>query len=171
MRGLVDWWTFRRGFIEEVSMPAGRFLQHADHLFRHAPILELHLNRSREHLEALSHCHWLLRLRHLDLSNNFIRDQGARLLAQSPFLAELTSLNMSSAALGDGGVQALAASAFLSNLRELYLCDNRIGPAGACALVASPFADQLDVLHLRFNDLDAASAALLKQAFDTRVHW
>ncbi len=171
IRGLVDWWTFRRGFIEEIAAPAARFLRHADQLFQHAPILEVHLSRAREHLEALSHCHWLLRMRHLDLSNNFVRDQGVRILAQSPFLAELRSLNLSSAALGDGGVHALTESLFLKNLRELYLCDNRIGPAGARALASAAIADQLDVLHLRFNDIDAASAALLKATYGPRVHW
>lgn len=171
VRGLVDWWTFRRGFIEEVALPAVRFLQHAEQLFSHAPILEVHLSRAREHLDALSHCHWLLRLRHLDLSNNFVRDQGAKLLAQSPFLAEMHGLNLSSAALGDAAVEALAASPYLKNLRELYLCDNRIGAAGARALAFGPLAERLDVLHVRFNPLDADSAALLKRRFGPRVHW
>lgn len=171
LHGLVDWWTFQRGFIEEVSAPAGRFLQHVGTLFEQAPILEVHLTRAREHLDALSQCHWLLRLRHLDLSNNFVRDQGAALLAQSPFLAELQSLNLSSAALGDAGVQALADSRFLGNLRELYLCDNRIGLTGARALASGPLADQLDVLHLRFNSLDPEAAGLLKDVYGNCVHW
>src|SRR5258708_5051627 len=38
VRGLVEWWTFRRGFIEEIAAPAQRFLQHAEHLFEHAPL-------------------------------------------------------------------------------------------------------------------------------------
>ena len=171
LRGLIDWGTFRRGFIEEIAVAAGRFLHHAEVLFDHAPILVVHLSRSREHVEALAECPWLARLRHLDLSNNFVRDQGVKLLAQSPFLGELHSLNLSSAALGDAGVQALAASPHLTNLRELYLCDNRIGPVGARALAFTPLADQLDLLHLRFNDLDAESVALLRQTFGNRVHW
>ena len=171
LRGLVDWGTFRRGFIEEIAVGAGRFVQHAERLFDNAPILVVHLNRSREYVEALAECPWLRRLRHLDLSNNFVRDTGAKLLAQSPFLADLHSLNLSSAALGDAGVRALAASPYLTSLRELYLCDNRIGPAGVRALAFTPLADQLDLLHLRFNDIDADSAALLRQTFGNRVHW
>jgi uncharacterized protein (TIGR02996 family) len=171
VRGLVDWWTFRRGFIEEVAAPTSRFLRHAEPLFEHAPILEVHLSRARERLDALTECPWLLRLHHLDLSNNFIRDQGAQLLAESPFLAELSSLNLSSAALGDAGVRALASSPNLKMLRELYLCDNHIGAAGCRALAFTPLADQLDVLHLRFNDIDPESAGLLKLTFGDRVHW
>ena len=171
VRGFVEWWTFRRGFIEEIAVGAGRFLQYADRLFDQAPILVVHLGRSREHVEALAECHWLLRLRHLDLSNNFVRDQGVKLLAQSPFLSELHSLNLSSAAIGDQGVRALARSPYLKNLRELYLCDNRVGPAAVRDLVASPLADQLDLLHLRFNMIDGESAMLLKDTFGDRAHW
>jgi uncharacterized protein (TIGR02996 family) len=171
LRGLVDWFTFRRGFIEEISVSAGRFLQHAQRLFEAAPIQVAHLSRSREYMPALANCPWLARLRHLDLSNNFVRDHGAELLAESPQLAQLHSLNLSSAALGDAGARALAMSPNLMGLRELYLCDNRIGPAGARALAYAPLADRLELLHLRFNELDGASAAILKQAFGNRVHW
>ena len=171
VRGLVEWWTFRRGFIEEIAVGAGRFLQYADRLFDHAPILVVHLSRSREHVEALAECHWLLRLRHLDLSNNFVRDQGVKLLAQSPFLSELHSLNLSSAAVGDAGLRALAYSPYLKNLRELYLCDNRISPAGVRELASTPLADQLDLLHLRFNPVDAEGAHLLKETFGDRARW
>lgn len=171
LRGLVEWWTFRRGFIEEIAIPAGRFVHHAERLFDNAPLLEVHLSRSREHMEALASCRWFMRLRHLDLSNNFVRDQGVQLLAESPFLAELHSLNLSSAALSDAGVQALANSPFLTNLRELYLCDNRIGAAGIRALAHSPLAGQLDLLHLRFNEIDVDSADLLRETFGARVRW
>jgi uncharacterized protein (TIGR02996 family) len=171
LRGLVEWWTFRRGFIEEIATGANRFVQHAELLFERAPLLEVHLSRSREHVETLAQCRWLKRLRHLDLSNNFVRDEGVRHLAQSPFLAELHGLNLSSTALGDAGVRALAASPYLTNLRELYLCDNRIGPAGIRALAFTPLAEQLDLLHLRFNEIDTDSAALLRETFGQRVHW
>ncbi|MCS7045438.1 MAG: TIGR02996 domain-containing protein [Gemmataceae bacterium] len=167
--GLVEWWTFRRGFVEEVSLTAEGFLRHASELFANAPILEIHLRYSREHVEALCQCHWLLRLRHLDLSNNYLRDCGVELLAQSPFLVELESLNLSTACLGDRAVQALAASPFLKHLRELYLCDNDIGAAGVKALMEAPFARQLDMLHLRFNNLDAAAVAQLRRVFGARV--
>lgn len=171
VRGLVDWFTFRRGFIEEIAVGAGRFLQHAQRLFEAAPIQVAHLSRSRELMSTLAECPWLAPLRHLDLSNNFVRDQGAQLLAESPHLTRLQSLNLSSAALGDAGARALAMSPNLMGLRELYLCDNRIGPAGARALAYAPLADRLNLLHLRFNDLDAESAAILKQTFGSRVHW
>lgn len=171
MRGLVEWWTFRRGFVEEIAIAAPRFLQYADRLFDHAPILVVHLSRGREHVEALAECHWLSRLRHLDLSNNFVRDQGVKLLAQAPFLSELHSLNLSSAAVGDHGLQALACSPHLKNLRELYLCDNRISSAGVRALADAPLADRLDVLHLRFNPIDLDGVMLLKETFGGRAHW
>lgn len=171
LRGLIDWGTFRRGFIEEIAVGAGRFIHHAEQLFQHAPIQVVHLSRSREYVESLADCSWLARLRHLDLSNNFVRDQGVKLLTQTPFLSDLHSLNLSSAALGDAGVRALTASPYLTHLRELYLSDNRIGSAGARDLALSPLAAQLQLLHLRFNNIDADSATLLRTAFGNRVLW
>lgn len=166
----TEWWTFRRGFVEEVALTADEFLASGDDLFRLAPIQEVHLGRVRDRLEALAASPLLRRVSHLDLSNNPVRDVGARLLAESPNLDRLRGLNLSSSGLGDSGLKALAASTHLSSLRELYLCDNRIGSAGARALAASPLALQLEAVHLRFNTIGPDGADTLRRRFGARVH-
>src|SRR3954451_2032774 len=42
--GLVDFWVFRRGFVEEVGLSAREFLARARDLFRLAPVREVHLD-------------------------------------------------------------------------------------------------------------------------------
>src|SRR5690348_6367266 len=39
----VEWWSFHRGFIEEVSLTTEQLARRADDLFRHAPLEDLHL--------------------------------------------------------------------------------------------------------------------------------
>lgn len=167
---LVDWCTFRRGFVAEAGLSAAALVRHAPLLLEHTCLTEVHLrDAGGAALEELLHSPWLGRLRHLDLSNNPIRDAGARLIAACPHLGGLTSLNLSSAVIGNAGVQALAGTASLARLRELYLCDNRVGATGVRALAESPLAAQLQIIHLRFNDFGPESRRLLEQTFGQRV--
>jgi uncharacterized protein (TIGR02996 family) len=167
---MVDWWTFRRGFVEEVGTSTDRFLANACSLFQRAPIQEVHLCRVREQMEPLAASAYLQKTNYLDLSNNALRDQGVRLLAGSPNLAHVRGLNLSSSGMGDAGLKALAASPHLHELRELYLCDNRIGNSGVRALSRSPLAQQLQLLHLRFNTIGQDGAELLQRRLGERVH-
>lgn len=167
---MVHWWTFRRGFVEEIGTSASNFLTHAAALFQRMPIQEIHLCRVRDQITALAASAYLQRASNLDLSNNVVRDQGVRVLANSPNLARVTVLNLSSSGIGDSGLKALAASAHLMELRELYLGDNRISSSGVRALAQSSLADQLQVLHLRFNTIGADGAALLQRRLGERVH-
>lgn len=167
--GLVDWCVFRRGFIAEAGMSAADFVRHAPALFEHACLQELHVRDAGPALAPFLQSPWLARLRHLDLSNNPIRDAGARLIAGCPHLSGLVSLNLSSAAIGNAGAQALAKTTALSGLRELYLCDNRIGASGVRAVAESPLAARLQILHLRFNDFGLESRRLLEHTFGNRV--
>ncbi|MCI0637625.1 MAG: TIGR02996 domain-containing protein [Gemmataceae bacterium] len=165
----VDWWTFRRGFVDEISTTSANFLAHACTLFQRAPIQEVHLNGPRDDLESLAASAFLQRAAYLDLSNNHVRDQGARLLARSPHMAHVRGLNLSSSGIGDSGLKALATSPHLCALRELYLCDNRITTSGVRALAQSALAEHLQLLHLRFNCIGTDGADLLQRRFGTRV--
>jgi uncharacterized protein (TIGR02996 family) len=167
---MVDWATFRRGFIEEVGMSTEQFLANACALFQRAPIQEAHLGDLRDHMEALASCAYLQRLSYLDLSNNPVRDHGVILLSDCRHLAHLYGLNLSSACIGDGGLKALSVSAHLAELRELYLDDNRISNNGIRAFTRSPLADRLQALHLRFNTIGPDGANLLLRRLGGRVH-
>lgn len=166
---MVAYWVFRRGFVHEIATSAAQFLEHAAQLFQLAPIQEVHLGQARDAIEYLADSKYLERARYLDLSNNSVRDQGARALAQSSRLSEVRGLNLSSSGIGDQGFKALAFSPYLGQLRELYLSDNRISSGGVRALVASPLADRLELLHLRFNFIGQDGAELLQKRFGARV--
>lgn len=149
---LVQWAVFHRGFPSEISTSTDVFLRHGDAMMNLAPIQMVHLSGARDKIADLIACAALRRVSFLDLSNNHLRDQGVRLLAESPNIGNLEGLNLSSVGVGDVGARALAASPHLVGLRELYLCDNRITRAGVRALAESPLVQQLEVLSLRFNE-------------------
>jgi uncharacterized protein (TIGR02996 family) len=167
---MVDWWTFRRGFVEEIGTSTDKFLANACALFERVPIHVVHLCQLNEHMETLAASAYLQQTSYLDLSNNRVRDRGARLLARSPYLAHVRGLNLSSSGIGDAGLKALAVSPGLPELRELYLGDNRISNNGVRVLARSSLAQQLQVLHLRFNTIGADGADLLQRRLGERVH-
>lgn len=167
---LVDWWVFRRGFIDEVCTSTACFVETADTLFRLAPIQEVHLYRVREGLAPLASFELPEKPLYLDLSGDCVRDQGARVLARSPCLDHVRGLNLSSSGIGDAGLRALAHSTHLRELRELYLCDNRISDAGIRALADSPLLNRLQTLYLRFNAIGHDGAELLQRRLGNRVH-
>jgi uncharacterized protein (TIGR02996 family) len=78
-------------------------------------------------------------------------EEGARALADMPYLAQLTTLQVERNSIGDGGAQALAASPLLARLTTLDLSSNEIGPRGAQALASSPHLGQLTALGLGSN--------------------
>lgn len=167
---LVDWCTFRRGFVEEISTPVEQFLENACALFRRAPIQEIHLTNARDRIDRLASSAYLQRATYLDLSNNPVRDRGARWLANSRHLAHLQGLNLGSSGIGDAGLQALGTSPHFDELSELYLGDNRISNNGAREFAKSPLARRLHLLHLRFNTIGTDGADLLYRYLGERVY-
>jgi len=149
---LIDWAVFHRGFPSEISTSCAIFLEHGDLIVSRAPMPMIHLSGVRDRMSRLADCAALRKVSFLDLSNNHLRDQGVKLLANSAHIGNLEGLNLSSVGLGDGGARALAESTQLVGLRELYLCDNRITRAGFRALADTPLVRQLETLSLRFND-------------------
>jgi uncharacterized protein (TIGR02996 family) len=169
MADLVDFWVFRRGFIEEVGLSAESFLEHAETLFNLAPLQEVHLTRINGHLAELTEVPELRLARFLDLSNNSVRDSGARLLARSGQLSQLHGLNLSCTGLGDAGARAIAGTPHLAHLHELYLSANHIGDVGGKALATTPQLRQLAALHLDYNDIGQDGVSALRRRFGERV--
>lgn len=105
-------------------------------------------------------------LQTLDLRENRIGTEAAKLLAESPWLESLKTLNLSFSELGDSGVFALAKSQTLRNLQILILSKNSIGDAGVKELAAMPIFSKLQKLNLRgnaigFEGMEAISKAPL----------
>jgi hypothetical protein len=120
----VSGWSFRRGFVEVISVDAEWFLESAEDLYRMAPIL--HVDFTDAHLVAED-------------------------LFASPYLERLLSIGLLRNDLGDAEVAHLAASPYLGNLQWLKLSDNQVGPAGLEALAASKLLPRLGYVDLAFN--------------------
>ena len=128
---LVDFCTFSRGFVEEVSVEARQYIAHADELFRRAPI------------------------RHLTLSD--VGDQLTTIL-QNPRIAQLVSFYVGNRsrgpAIGDAGLKAIAACPNLGGLKVLEVRKQDIGMAGLEALCASKLLPSLVYVNLWGNRVD-----------------
>lgn len=175
IRRLVRTWNFHRGFIDEVSLFAGRFLSHAGRLFRQAPIQHVRLWREiapradrRLNVPALADSEHLRRLSSLDLSDNRLETRDLRALVVSEHLTNLTALNLAHNRIGDGGIRALAESPLLGQVTHLDLRHNDFGPGGVRALARalvilarSPEGLRLQRLNLRGNNIGTAGWRLL----------
>jgi uncharacterized protein (TIGR02996 family) len=188
--GRVYRWQFRRGFVEQVKMEVGQFLQEAKWLLNFAPIQELRVTSPKlEDLQALLASEHVRRITRLDLNNAHLGDAGMSLLAESPNLAGLTGLSVGGNDIGTDGLLALAASHHLKSLRSLDVRGNElpreafgafaaacrlpleglnwadeIGPAGIRDLSASPLAGRLKALYLLGAGVGPSGLRLLAES-------
>jgi uncharacterized protein (TIGR02996 family) len=170
---LVDhssWWSYRRGFVDEISVTTHALATGAGDLFHEAPLEDLHLEPDGTELAQLPSVPELTRTVFLDLSAHPIGDDGVAQLAQAPFLAHVHGLNLTSCGLQGTGLNALGYSPHAHKLRELYLCDNSIDDAGVRQLLLTPLLERLDVLYLRDNPIGDEAAGLLRRIMGARVH-
>ncbi len=101
-------WRFRRGFVEEVKLPAAHFLRVAPSLYARAPILDVVLTEVKPVAAQLFASPHLARIRSLDLSVSDIGDAEVDLLVHSRHLARLRWLSLYFNRVTDDGVEALA---------------------------------------------------------------
>src|SRR5579885_144501 len=95
LRPLASGWKWRRGFVERVTTDARQFLTHAGTLFRLAPVREVQFRNAARHVALLAASPHLGRLTGLDLSRNWLGDDGLAALLASPHLGRVRSLNLS----------------------------------------------------------------------------
>lgn len=139
---------------------------------KHVECLDLGFNGlDDDGVKVLAEATALPALRELALNDNGqVTSDGARAVAESPFLAGLRSLDLSGNDVNEHGVRSLAASRSLGALEALKLAGNHIGDAGVVALVASPlFARCLkrdSRLDLRKNTIGPAGAIALAGTAD-----
>jgi uncharacterized protein (TIGR02996 family) len=189
--GIARRCSFRRGFVEAVTLPASAFVEHAEALFAAAPIKKVQIHDAPEALERLAGCVHLRRVRHLDLASSNFTDADLGSLLRSPHLGGIEALNLSINGLTDRAAGSLAAAGLtglreldlshnvlrapialsaLSQLQRLDLSHNEIGAGGLSELLNS-LADPAPVLHLTGNALgdDGAAAWLQSPAFAATV--
>jgi uncharacterized protein (TIGR02996 family) len=164
---LVNYWGFRRGFVEEVGMTGRQFVADAETLFRLAPVGHVELSNVMPVLvpPKLIDSPWLGRLRSIGLDQNHIGRKGATALARCPHLGGLTALNLTHGHIGDIGLTALLASPYLTGLKALDLWNNDLTDASANLLVGRP----LEYLSLGCNSLSEEAQQMLRERFGDRV--
>jgi len=86
----------------------------------------------------------------LDLSSNYLDDDGLERLARWSGLARVVELNLSHNEFSPSGLKALADSPHTERLKVLRIADNRrlVTPRGLQGLVDSPLADRLTRLDV-----------------------
>ena len=142
VRSALKGWVFRRGFVEEVTVSAANFLEHAGALLSREPVCRVRFLRAAAHVAALADC---------------------------PLLARPCALEFSYGYLNDAAVQRLADSPHLAGLAELILDHNFIRSEGAAALARAPQLFNLALLDLRGNHIGAAARAALGERFGGAV--
>jgi uncharacterized protein (TIGR02996 family) len=151
----VQRYTFRRGFVEEITVSAAALITQGRDLFRHHPIRTAHVF-SLALLPDTPH------LGHRGFSE-FLR------LA---YLDRLAALHLRDGELGDQRVPALAETAHLTGLRRLDLENNGLTIASIHALAASPHLPRLTTLLLNRNPLDSRGVqALAGSSLAARLTW
>jgi uncharacterized protein (TIGR02996 family) len=161
LKGLINGWRFRRGFIDEVTLPAATFLKRGDELFALAPVRYVRLTGAAKELRKLAGSAHLTRLTALDLINNGIGDPGIKTLLRSPHLGALKLLHLGFNNLTDAGARTLALSWTLPHLDTLNLYSNEIGPRGGNILATLLRLPALTTLVLGSNQVGDEGAGHL----------
>jgi uncharacterized protein (TIGR02996 family) len=171
VRGRVRSWTFRRGFLWEVTMTVQQFRHRGDAVFRSSTVQALRLQNEghsgRIGAAGVAHVAGtpaLARVAWLYLDGNDVTAAGLQSLLSSPYLDRLTGLGLALNGLGPEGAQLLAESPQLACLTWLSLDRNHLGDTGVRALAASPHARNLRELHLNKNQVGDAGLEALATA-------
>ncbi len=94
LRGLVRAWEFRRGFVEQISIEAGTFVNRAAELFALAPVRHVHFLDAAPVMAQLAECPQLAHLNAIQLNSTYINDENVRQLAASPYLRQVAMLHL-----------------------------------------------------------------------------
>jgi uncharacterized protein (TIGR02996 family) len=123
---LVKHAEFIRGFVDRVIIDAQTFLEHADELYRLAPIRQLVVAGVGDLAKALAQEPHLSRITWLSIGEKpTIGDAGLSAIAASPHVRRLRVLEASFQNISMGGLEALCASKQLQALVHANLVGNK----------------------------------------------
>jgi uncharacterized protein (TIGR02996 family) len=150
--GLVDYFRFRRGFVELVRLSAASFLKHGERLFELAPIREVRFDPVKDQMPELAASPLLGRAEGIGFSA-YIMDQlgtDGRLeaLLGSPYLATVRRLEFGMSYLHQRDAERIARCPHLGAVVHLNLSSNFIGPEGLRAVAYSDRLPSLTSLNL-----------------------
>ena len=113
----------------------------------------------------LANMDFLEELSTLELGTNLMGPQGMKYLSRSPYLKNLTSLNLFYNKIGNEGIKYLVTSDNLLSLKNLTLSDNDIGDTGAKHLAKFlPLFSNLVRLDMRLNKIKDEGKEFLREA-------
>lgn len=160
----VPGWRFRRGFVDDITLPVSLFLAEGSRVFAAAPIRHVRFASLATEGLALASSPLLARLSSLDLRGGRVGDRGLVELLASPHLGKLAYLRLSMNALHDGAAVAIAGAKSLGSLRHLDLAWNQLAGVAAVALARSTHLPALETLILDGNHVmgDAGAEAFAK---------
>jgi uncharacterized protein (TIGR02996 family) len=119
---------FRRGFVEELHLPAGLFLDHAAELVRQTPLRKLTLDFP---------------------PSEFVSESMFARLLDCPQLAVLAALEVNAPHLGEDVLPRLLRLPAVQGLREFGVTSPELDPGRVAALRGVPLLDRLTRLRLR----------------------
>jgi uncharacterized protein (TIGR02996 family) len=135
---LLSEWRFRRGFLDRLTISARNLLEHAEALFRTAPIRRLRLTGA---------------------------EGDSQFLTAFPSWVSLTSLDLIANGLPETLVSAIPATPALQGLSRLVLCFNALTDEVVAPLCKHPFYESLESLQLDGNYLTSKSRSDLEHRF------
>ena len=128
--GMVDSYSFHRGFVEEIGIDAAKFVSTATQLFAKAPIRHLNLKGAAAVATELFALSGLDQIVSLNLSRNGFHDEATIALSESEHLGALAWLSLAFNQVGRVGIEAMAASDRLPVLAYVNLNGNPSGNLG-----------------------------------------
>ena len=133
-RAALRQWTFRRGFLNEVTAAIPAFVENAGPLLDREPVFRARYQNPAAHLRLLANSPLVGRVGVAVLSYGYLNDAAARVLAESPHLAGLGALLLDHNFIRNAGAEALAQSPHLGRLTLLDLRGNQLGTASRQSL-------------------------------------
>lgn len=163
-------WQFRRGFLHGLRVPAQRFAQVAEELFRLAPTVRaVQLEHGSGQVQGILRVAQLGRVADLNLSVMCTCGRcpilnELRTLFASPLIGNLAHLALAGDRIDPETAAALVSSPHLNKLRTLDLSGNALGLGGVRVLAAARGFGELRELNLSENSISAAGGQVLARA-------
>jgi uncharacterized protein (TIGR02996 family) len=167
----VTWLRFSRGFADTIVIDtATRFLDHAETVFRAAPVNQVFFTAlDAAGAALLAESPWLLKLRLLKNFGTPMGDDGVRSIANSKHSANLRRLFLNGNQIHDEGARAIAKSKWFGELTTLFLHNNNITDDGARLLAESKRLPKVTEVYLVQNEIREAGTAALRERWGSRA--